>query len=179
MRINAAGCELVNKNFVDNVTCTLKPTRNGKGKTSVMFSVVNPTRDIWVDVKTFYRNSALRLIPFFRSFDYDLCQMLDQKANVDFFAKFVFDELKRTFPTFLNRTCPFEGRLGFEDANLCEILENALIDLIPQGTYKLLFRFYSKKGNVTQLQFYTVGEVRAVNVLHEIPMIQAGRTVYT
>lgn len=160
------GCDMLNKDYVQNVTCRLKATRDGSGRTTVSITVKKPTRDLWIEAKGFYKNSALKFLPFFNSFHYDLCKMAEGKENADFFAQFVFDEAKKVFPNFFNR-CPWKGKIGFENVNLAEIMENALVDLIPKGTYRLTFRLHNKADNVTYGRFFTLGEVKALNALQD------------
>lgn len=170
------GCELINYDRVANVSCLLKPTRDGSGKFTGGLNIIKASRDIWIEIKVFYRNSALRLIPFFQSFNYDVCGLIDG-LEMDFFGRFFYNELKKQYPDFL-KPCPYIGRLELKEINFCDMLENALVDLVPKATYKLIIRFYGKEGNITYLQFYALGDVRAVNVMHEFQWIQAGRTVY-
>lgn len=170
-------CELVNSEYIANVTCYLKPTRDGNGRFTGALTTIKNMTDFWVEVRVYYRNSALRLIPFFQTFDFDLCGLMDGTSSIVFFVEFFIKEINKQFPNFLHR-CPYVGKYEFKNINFSEMLENAIINLVPKATYKVVVRFYAKKSNMTYFQFYGLGDVTAVNVLHEFGWIQAGRTVY-
>lgn len=169
IRAQSIGCFDVNFFVVSNVTCRLKPTRDGGGRATLLVNGFKKTSDIWLEAQYFYKNSKNIYMPYFQKFDFNLCKIMAEKASLNLMTALMLKGLKSFSPETFH-PCPYSGTVGFRNLSIPHVFENSIPQVIPIGTYKMLWRFYGKKGNITYGNFFGIGEVKAVDVLQGFNM---------
>lgn len=166
--MRSAGCEF-DPNFITNVTCRTRPTRDGSGLSTYMVSGFKKTSDIWVTIRFLYRNSKLRMLPFLQAFDYDACKLVEKKASLDFFTYLFVEMLGKVAPS-LYHPCPYSGTAGVEKVNIAHVIESSFPNVIPRGTYKISLRFYAKASNLTYVTMWAMIDSTAIDVMQRFDM---------
>lgn len=167
VHMRSVGCDQMNLAQLTNYSCFLKPTRDGGGRATFLVSGFKPTTDLWITMRFYYRNTALRWLPFSQAFHYDVCQLAANLAHADVFTTMIYQTLNMLAPNLLHR-CPYKGTFGVRGISMAELFSNSIPNIIPRGTYKSSWRFYGKKQNITYMHMWGIGEVAAINVLENI-----------
>lgn len=134
-----------------NVTCKLKPTRDGYGNFTAFGTPTVPLYDFWVNNRAFYKLRTY--LPFMVNYDVDICEMNAKGPKALGLGNFginLYNAIDELIPGF-NHPCPYDKTVGVWGLNVDRLMKRTLPQIIPHGTYKFEMRFHTGKTNETVL----------------------------
>lgn len=66
-------------NYIHNLTCILKPIRNGPGNVTIYGFVSKPLHDLWVHLTVYYKFRVFQ--KFMASLDFNVCELTSGGTN--------------------------------------------------------------------------------------------------
>lgn len=116
--------------------------------------------DIMVHTQILVR-VANRYYPTPIDWHFEVCKNLAESArNLFPYVRALYEHGKKTYPDLIHE-CPHEKKFGVENADISEIIEKSVPQVIPRATYKLAVRFYRKSNNETIGSYWSLTEVEA------------------
>uniref|UniRef100_A0A336LZA9 CSON008820 protein n=1 Tax=Culicoides sonorensis TaxID=179676 RepID=A0A336LZA9_CULSO len=145
-------CTDIDHVHVLNVTCRLKPQRNGAGILTTIYTYKN-VNHLMVNLRLFARNSAGRYNPYLLDVTYSDCARADFCSNGPKTIRMMCNILTTPNQTnYVNYKCPFNYQNYVDDFDLETQLKDTLpITMAPVGEYKYVTRLYNEKTNKTFL----------------------------
>lgn len=159
-------CTDFTKSLANKFTCTHKPIRGGHGITSVIYDPKEPMKELWVEVKLYFKPSlSIVFHPWQLDLQFDWCRRMREGGTINLLADTVIDYgLKKYAPTLFVK-CPIFGERGIYNVDLASIMEAAVPQIVPNGIYKQSIRLFMKSSNITYFTAWMFGELRAVDVI--------------
>lgn len=168
IKMKAISCVDVTPSIYNgNISCSLKPTRDGSGLTSALYNFRRPAGDLWLHIYSSYKYGTI-----FRSWmtntDFDICAGVKNLNSVPYFGQLFYNGLQKTVPG-LAHECPYKNVEGFRNVSVDKVINSVLPQIIPKGEYKVFYRVHTK-ANVTFVTLTMNILVDAVDPLKSILM---------
>lgn len=159
--------------FLSNLTCKLKPVRNGIGILEFQAQTVRPLDDIWFQMTLFYKFGT-QYRQWLVSFDINFCEELRRPSKSTVIAKIVIDYWKRTIPQEFH-SCPISGTLNakFNSDNSTDNVFFTQFTRLPEGEYKLV-KFAHTSRNETLWTYEMKFLVKSKNGINKTTMLTMG-----
>ncbi|KAH8270825.1 hypothetical protein KR018_005797, partial [Drosophila ironensis] len=136
-KIKKSEC-IVNQEYIDNVSCVLKPISWTRSEISMDCDLKVNLTDIKMVVDVFYKDSSNMYHPFAVKFTFDICHLLRGK-EMNFLEKYAKEHFLNM--TNLNHSCPIVGHVYARKFRLDE----TWFPHLPLQTYKIRFHFSNGK----------------------------------
>lgn len=139
VRMKALKCEDIDSTIYNSSTyCHLKPTRDGAGKTTILFNFRKPVNDLWVHLKSHFKYGTI-FRPWIFEINVNYCDFKKNRNQIPKFANLLLTSLDKNFPGVVHK-CPFFGEEGFRNISIDQITSTMFPQIIPKGEYRILFR---------------------------------------
>lgn len=164
LRLATVYCTDVTKILAKNFTCTHKLLRGGHGIVSIIYDPKEVMEELWIAIKLDFKpRLALIFRPWQLAGEFDWCERMKKGGTTNLFFDTVIDYgLKKHAPSIFVQ-CPFTGERGAYNMDFASILESALPQIFPTGTYKVSIRLFRKSSNVTYLTVWAIFELKAAD----------------
>lgn len=170
VKMKALYCEDINQSIYDGkISCSLKPTRDGTGYSTILYNFGLPAKDFWFSVRPFFKYGTI-----FRSWmlnvDADVCGAMENMDSVPTVGKYVFKAFQKTVPGLMHK-CPYFHIEGARNISADKLINSMWPQMLPKGEYKLLLRAYTKSNQT----FATVTVVLLLDSVDPLKSMQMGR----
>lgn len=149
------------------MNCSIKPTRDGTGLTTILYNFRKPVYDAWVHLFILYKFSN-QYRQWMFNIDEDVCAFTANPDILGRFMSFVVPAIKSVEPSLVH-PCPYSGVVGLNARNIDNIVSKAIPQIVPRGDYRIVMRFHTK-ANKTFITAVLGGVIEAINAIDNIPM---------
>lgn len=105
---------------------------------------------------------ATRYLPTPIDWHFEVCKVLAESAkNSVPYVRALYEQGKKALPNLMH-LCPHENKFGVENADISDIIEKSIPQVIPRATYKLEVRAYRRSDNETLGSYWSTTDVEAV-----------------
>lgn len=158
--------------FVINLSCKVKPVRNGLGILYFQTKTVQPLDDIWFQMNLYYKFGT-QYRQWLVSFSINFCEELRQPST-SVIAHIVVDYWKRLIPKEYH-SCPISGTLDaqFNADNSSENIFFTQFTRLPDGEYKLVHLAHTRT-NETLWTYEMKFSVKSKNGVTKTTMLTMG-----
>lgn len=158
--------------FILNLSCKLKPVRNGLGILYFRGEIKKPLDDIWFQGNLYYKFGT-QYRQWLVSFDINFCKEL-HGPTTSVTAKMVVDWWKRMAPKQYH-SCPLSGFVdgNFNSDNSSDNIFYTQFPRLPQGEYKMIyFAHTARNGTLWSLEIKFL--VKSKNGVTKTTMLTMG-----
>lgn len=168
-RIKSIKCDADDEVYMGHGTmnCSVKPTRDGSGLTTIMYNFRKPVYDAWFHLYILYKFTG-QYRQWMFNIDEDVCAFTGGTAPLGRFMSFVVPAIKSVEPSLVH-PCPYSGILGLNARNIDKIVSRSIPQIVPRGDYRIVLRFHTK-ANRTFINVVLGGVIEAINAIDNISM---------
>lgn len=154
--------------YKGNISCSLRPPRDGIGLTTGLYYFRKPARDIWIHLQAFFKYGTIFRL-WGTNLDLDVCAAMENIDGVPLFGRLLANSLQKTVPGLLH-PCPYSNIEGFRNVSINNVV-NMLPHMIPKGEYKITFRAHTKANQT----FATIVMKFLIDAVDPLKSMQMGK----
>lgn len=151
--MKALKCENVNPSIYNTtIYCRLKATRDGTGRTTMLYIFGKPANDIQFQLKSYFKYGNV-FQPWIIRANIDFCGSWNEE-DLSTFLRLMSVNINKHMPGMLHR-CPYFGEEGFRNISLDKIISTMFQQILPKGEYKILVRLHLKDNRTISNVYLT------------------------